>query len=240
MKLTVQYGDQLVTFEVIRKDVKHINLTIQPDQRIFVSANDNVAVEEIKAFVLSKGRWITSKLNYFKRTAPYEKIPREYVTGETFRYLGRQYMLKVFETTEKEFVRYFRGTIEMYVKDVKNFRKKEQLMKKWYENRRGIVFKESLERMYEAVRFYNIAFPQLETRQMKRRWGSNLARGNKIILNKDLIIAPRFCIDYVVLHELLHFKYPDHDFNFFNHLQLLMPDWKERKRILDEEVAREL
>src|SRR5699024_2545598 len=145
MKLTVQYGDQLVTFEVIRKDVKHINLTIQPDQRIFVSANDNVAVDEIKAFVTSKGRCITQKLKYFKRTATYEKIPREYVTGEMFRYLGRQYMLKVFETTEKEFVRYFRGTIEMYVKDVKNFRKKEQLMKKWYENRRGIVFKESLE-----------------------------------------------------------------------------------------------
>src|SRR5699024_11081694 len=111
-----------------------------------------------------------------------------------------QYMLKVFETTEKEFVRYFRGTIEMYVKDVKNFRKKEQLMKKWYENRRGIVFKESLERMYKAVRFYNIAFPQLETRQIKRMWGSNLARSNKIILNKDLIIAPRFCNDYVGLH----------------------------------------
>src|SRR5699024_70843 len=143
-----------------------------------------------------------------------EKIPREYVNGETVRYLGRQYMLKGFETTEKEIVRYFRGTIEMNVIDVKTFRKKEQLMKKWYEIRRGTVIKEQRERMYEDVRFYNIAFPQLETRQMKRRCGSNLARGNKIILNKDLIIAPRFCIDYVVLHELLHFKYPDHDFNF--------------------------
>src|SRR5699024_1477801 len=240
MKLTVQYGDQPVTFEVIRKDVKHINLTVQPDQRIFVSANKDVSIEEIKAIVLSKSRWITSKLNYFKRTAPYEKIPREYVTGETFRYLGRQYMLKVFETTDKEFVRYFRGTIEMYVKDIGNFRKKEQLMKEWYESRRKIIFKESLNRMYELVKVYGIAHPHLDARQMKRRWGSSLTRSNKIILNKDLIIAPRFCIDYVVLHELLHFKYPDHDFNFFNQLQLLMPDWKERKRILDEEVAREI
>lgn len=240
MKLTVQYGDHPVTFVVVRKDVKHINLTVQPDQRIFVSANKDVSIEEIKAFVLSKGRWIISKLNYFKRTAPYEKIPREYVTGETFRYLGRQYMLKVFETTDKEFVRYFRGTIEMYVKDIGNFRKKEQLMKEWYENRRKIIFKESLNRMYELVKVYEIARPHLDARQMKRRWGSSLTRSNKIILNKDLIIAPRFCIDYVVLHELLHFKYPDHDFNFFNQLQLLMPDWKERKRILDEEVAREI
>lgn len=240
MILTVQYGDQPVTFELIRKDVKHINLTVQPDQHIFVSANDEVDIEEIKAFVKSKGRWILSKLNYFKRTAPYKKIPREYVTGETFRYLGRQYKLKVFETATEEFVRYYRGTIEMYVKNVKDFHRKEQLMIEWYQQRQEIVFQESLSRMHELVRIYDIARPQLETRKMKLRWGSYLPRGNKIILNKDLIIAPRFCIDYVILHELLHFKYPDHDFNFFNLLQLLMPDWKERKRILDEEVARKV
>jgi len=237
--LTVNYGEKQVTFELIRKDVKHINLTVQPDLTIFVSANENVAIEEVKAFVQSKGRWIVSKLNYFKRHAPYKKLPREYVTGETFRYLGRQYKLNVMEA-EKNFVRYFRGTIEMYVQDVENFRGKQRLMEDWYEQRRKVVFHGSLNRMYEVVRVYDIDFPQLETRQMSRRWGSYLPKLNKVILNKDLIIAPRYCIDYVVLHELLHFKYPDHDFSFFNQLQLLMPDWKERKRILDEEVAREI
>jgi len=239
MMLTVNYGEKQVTFELIRKDVKHINLTVQPDLTIFVSANENVAIEEVKAFVQSKGRWIVSKLNYFKRHAPYKKLPREYVTGETFRYLGRQYKLNVMEA-EKNFVRYFRGTIEMYVQDVENFRGKQRLMEDWYEQRRKVVFHGSLNRMYEVVRVYDIDFPQLETRQMSRRWGSYLPKLNKVILNKDLIIAPRYCIDYVVLHELLHFKYPDHDFSFFNQLQLLMPDWKERKRILDEEVAREI
>lgn len=240
MMWQVSYGERQIKFEVIRKDVKHINLTVQPNQHIFVSANKNVEVDEIKSFVRSKGRWITSKLNYFQRTAPYEKIPREYVTGETFWYLGRQYRLKVFATDAEEFVRYFRGTIEMYVRDMDEFQVKEELMTEWYEQRQEIVFTEALNRMHELVRIYNIERPQLETRQMKLRWGSYIPRGNKIILNKDLIIAPRFCIDYVVLHELLHFKYPDHDFNFFNQLQLLMPDWRERKRILDEEVAREV
>jgi len=239
MMLTVNYGEKQVTFELIRKDVKLINLTVQPDLTIFVSANENVTIEEVKAFVQSKGRWIVSKLNYFKRHAPYEKLPREYVAGETFRYLGRQYKLNVMEA-EKSFVRYFRGTIEMYVQDVEDFRGKKRLMEGWYEQKRKFVFHESLNRMFELVRVYDIVFPELETRQMSRRWGSYLPKLNKIILNKDLIIAPRYCIDYVVLHELLHFKYPVHDFNFFNQLQLLMPDWKERKRILDEEVAREI
>lgn len=236
---TVKYGDKPITFELIRKDVKHINLTVQPDQSIFVSANKSIEVEEVKAFVQSKGRWVASKLNYFHRHAPFEQIAREYVTGETFRYLGRQYKLKVFEA-DKEFVRYYRGTIEMYVKNKSDFKKKEQLMEDWYEQRRDVVFQESRGRMYELVKVFDIEIPQLEIRKMHLRWGSYLPKGNKIILNKDLIIAPRHCIDYVVLHELLHYRYPDHDFNFFNQLQLLIPDWKERKRILDEEVAREL
>lgn len=237
--LTVHYGNQRINFQLIRKNVKHINLTVHPDQTISVSANEQVCIEEVKAFVESKGRWILSKLNYFERTAPFQKLPREYVTGETFRYLGRQYRLKVIEA-EDEFVRFFRGTIEMYVKDKHDFTKKSGLLEAWYDERRTVVFQESLERMYEKMNVYDISFPTLEMRQMKRRWGSYLNHANKIILNNDLIIAPRFCIDYVVLHELLHTKFPDHDYHFFRHLQLLMPDWKERKRILDEEVAREV
>jgi|SRR5690625_1080316 len=239
MRLKVNYGEYPFEFELIRKEVKHINLTVHPDQSIVVSANKNVSEDRVKEFVKSKGRWILSKLNYFKRTAPYEKIPREYVTGETFRYLGKQYRLKVYPSQE-EYVRFYRGTIEMYVKDKGNFQSKEKLMKDWYEERSRIIFQESLNKMYSLVKSFDIKKPSLEMRQMTKRWGSYLERSNKIILNRDLIIAPKFCIDYVVLHELLHYKFPDHDRNFFNNLQLLMPDWRERKRILDEEVAREI
>lgn len=242
MKLHVNYGNEQISFELIRKNVKHINLTVQPDKQIFVSANETVTTDEIKSFVQSKGRWIISKLNYFERHKPYEKIPREYVTGETFRYLGRQYRLNVIEAASdaKEYVRFFRGTIEMYVKDVSDFKKKEKLMNEWYDKRRKTVFYDALNRMEKHISVYNIKRPALDTRKMKVRWGSYLPHANKIILNEDLIIAPRFCIDYVVLHELLHVKYPNHDFNFFNNLRLLMPDWQERKRVLDEEVVREV
>lgn len=239
MKLMVNYGDQKIKFRLVRKNVKHINLAVRPDQTISVSANEQISIEEVKAFVESKGRWILSKLKYFERTAPLEKVPREYETGETFRYLGKQYRLKVIED-EKDFVRFFKGTIEMYVSDIADFKKKKRLLEAWYDDRRTIIFHESLVRMYEKMKVHDISLPALEIRKMKRRWGSYVSHANKIILNKDLIIAPRFCIDYVVLHELLHTKFPDHDYHFFRNLQLFMPDWKERKRILDEEVVRKL
>src|SRR5690625_3363729 len=151
MMVTINYGESQITFELVRKNVKHINVTVQPNQAIFVSANEHVDIEEIKSFVQSKGRWILSKLHYFKRHAPYKKNPRDYVTGETFRYLGRQYKLRVIEGKEAH-VRYFRGTIEMYVNGVADFSKKERLMEAWYDQRRHIIFYDSLRRIHELVK----------------------------------------------------------------------------------------
>jgi len=75
---------------------------------------------------------------------------------------------------------------------------------------------------------------------MKARWGSALIDTNTILLNTKLIKAPKHCIDYVILHELIHFKYNDHGENFYNMLYSLMPDWEKRKKILDEEIVKEL
>src|SRR5690625_2449453 len=180
MRLTVHYGNQPVNFELVRKNVKHINLTVHPNQTISVSANERVSISEIKAFVQSKGRWIKTKLNYFQRTAPFEKLPRDYVTGETFRYLGRQYRLKVIESAS-EYVRYFRGTIEMYVRDGEDFTRRERLLEAWYDERREKVFGAALERMYQQVKFHRIECPALDIRQMKLRWGSYLPQQHKIL-----------------------------------------------------------
>lgn len=94
--------------------------------------------------------------------------------------------------------------------------------------------------MYPVIEKYHIKKPDIQIRTMKARWGSCIRDKNMIILNYELIKAPRFCIDYVVLHELVHFKYRNHDANFYAFLTALMPDWKQRKGILDEEVVREL
>ncbi|NMB19066.1 MAG: M48 family metallopeptidase, partial [Erysipelothrix sp.] len=67
-------------------------------------------------------------------------------------------------------------------------------------------------------------------------WGSCLIKDETIVLNNDLIYAPKACIDYVVLHELIHFIEKDHNSHFYNLMYLLMPDWEQRKKYLDEEM----
>jgi predicted metal-dependent hydrolase len=73
---------------------------------------------------------------------------------------------------------------------------------------------------------------------MKSRWGSCHREKKVIVLNSDLIKTPKYCIDYVMLHELIHFKHRYHDKEFYNFLTSLMPDWKQRKKALDEEITK--
>lgn len=238
-KYSVKYGDNIIEFELVRKNVKNINLRIKPDMSIFVSANKSVPTEVIKSFVKDKSSWIIKKLEYFNAVQPEPRNEKEYVSGESFRYLGRQYRLKV-EELDEEGVKYFRGFIYLYVKDKDDLERKEKLYNDWLRERADIVFNESVDKMYELVKKYGIPRPKLKIRDMKSRWGSCIVNKDTITINLQLIKAPKFCIDYVVLHELIHFRYRYHDGKFYNFLTSLMPDWEKRKKILDEEIMKEI
>lgn len=239
-KHQVIYANKAINFVVKRKNVKNVNLNVKPDMTIEVTANEKVPIDFITDFVKSKGSWILKNVREFKEVQSFETSVREYVSGETFRYLGKQYRLRVFPTDDDELVKYFRGFIHMYVKDVDNYTRKANLMEQWYREKAFVNFNDAIDRMYPLVGKYGIAKPEVDMRLMKARWGSALTDQNKILLNSELIKAPKYCIDYVVLHELIHFKYNNHSDNFYKMLYSLMPDWEKRKEILDEEVVREI
>lgn len=238
-KYIVTYNEQQIEFELYRKNVKNVNLNVRPDMTVIVSASEQVPLDFIKKFVKEKAPWILKNIRYFKGAQPDNDIKREYVSGETYKYLGRQYRLKVFESNEEK-VKYYRGYIYLYVKNKNNYVRKEKLLEKWFRDRAKRVFNESLDKVYSMIKKYQIKKPKLTIRVMKARWGSCIKDKNEIILNHDLIKAPKYCIDYVVLHELIHFKYANHDNNFYDFLSVLMPDWEKRKEILDEEIVRDL
>ncbi len=238
-KHVITYKGQSIEFELHRKDVKNINLNTRPDLTVMVSANDNVPIEYIIEFVKKKAPWIAKNLCYFSDTQSESKSNKEYISGETFKYLGKQVRLKV-ETSEQEGVKLYQGFINLQVKDKNNNNKKKSLMDKWFREKAETAFEESLKRVYPMVEMHDINKPKVMIRVMKARWGSCVKDKGIILLNYELIKAPKYCIDYVVLHELLHFKFRNHDNRFFNFMTALMADWKDRKKILDEEVVRGL
>ncbi|AEO99504.1 M48 family metallopeptidase [Heyndrickxia coagulans] len=238
-KHQIEYANKVIDFVLKRKKVKNVNLNIKPDMTIEVTANDRVPLDFICDFVKTKGAWILKNVKTFKDVQPYRQSEREYVSGETFKYLGKQYRLRVMQE-EEEKVKYFRGFIYLYVKDTENVNRKAKLIDEWYREKAQKTFHESLAKMFPLVQKYGVDKPNIDLRSMKARWGSALTEKNTILLNTDLIKAPKYCIDYVVLHELIHFKYNDHSDNFYKMLYSLMPDWEKRKAILDEEVVKDL
>ena len=239
-KYSIIYGGKIIELEIQRKKVKNLNLNVRPDMTVVVSANETVPIKNILKFVSDKAPWIIKNVNYFRNVQPEHISKKDYVSGETFKYLGKQYRLKVEEVDEGESVKFFQGFIYLNVKDKKNMDIKEKLMSDWFREKAVLNFKESLERVFPLIEKYGIRKPEIQIRTMKARWGSCIKDKNVILLNFELIKAPKFCIDYVVLHELIHFKYRNHNMDFYNFMTSLMPDWKQRKEILDEDVAREL
>ena len=91
------------------------------------------------------------------------------------------------------------------------------------------IFTEILDEVYPAFIPYGIARPKLRVRTMKSCWGSCLVNKGIITLNRKLLMQPRECIEYVVVHELCHFIHPNHSKEFYKFMEQFMPDWKERK-----------
>jgi len=124
--------------------------------------------------------------------------------------------------------------IYLEVKDPDSFERKHRLVSRFLNQQCKLVFGEVINELYPTFKKYGVEQPILRIRDMETRWGSCLAKKGIITLNKRLLEAPRNCIEYVVMHELCHFIQPNHSKHFYTFLTMLMPDWKERKNLLEK------
>ena len=233
---TIQIDGIPLHYSLERKNVKNLNLHVRKAGSVYVSANNAVPEEKIDEFLLSKGTFIRNAQNKFMEQEHYKHLPKQYVSGETFYIQGRALRLKVSQST-KEKILSDGVYLLLEVKDPQNFTQKERLVKKYLDRQCKTVFGEIVDEMYPVFQKYGVAPPILRIRNMDTRWGSCLPGKGIITLNKRLLEAPRNCIEYVVMHEFCHFIHPNHSKHFYDFLSMLMPDWKERKRILDESAA---
>jgi len=112
-----------------------------------------------------------------------------------------------------------------------------QQFERWWQKQSKSYFLVVIDGLYPVIAKHGIDKPALRVRKMRTLWGSCSRKHSKINLNYYLYKVPPPCIDYVVLHELTHFLYPKHNKDFYEFLTVYMPDWKERKRILDHKIV---
>ena len=233
---TVVAEGREITYQLERKPVKNLNLRICKDGSVHVSASKFISLSEIDAFVVSKGTYVLRAIDKFHEMALYRPQPKRYISGETFYIQGRGLRLSVAQTS-KDIISSDGIYIYLGVEDPEDLEKKQRMVTKFLDCQCKTIYIEILKELYPLFRKYGVAMPVLRIRDMKTRWGSCLAKKGIITLNTHLIEAPRNCIEYVVMHELCHFIYPNHSKQFYGFLSMLMPDWRERKNTLDKSAA---
>src|SRR5659263_787218 len=139
VKHEISYGRHKIEYTLTRKNVSNINLNLKPSLLVKVSAMHDVPIDKINQFVKKKASWILKNTDYYKQTLPETKFEREYLSGETFKYLGRQYRLKVIESNE-ESVKCQRGFFNLFIEDKKTQFEKPKFLNSWNKKKHKILF----------------------------------------------------------------------------------------------------
>jgi predicted metal-dependent hydrolase len=231
MTETIQFGSKQIDFRLEYSERKSLGITITPDLEVVVKAPIDASIEKIKEKVRKRAPWIIKQQSFFLTFQP--KTPaRKYIAGETHLYLGRQYRLKI-EQGDVDFVKLKGKFIEVETKDRVGVK---QLVNDWYLRNAKAKFYTIAEPHIDKFRRYNVEPTSIVLREMPTRWGSCTPKG-KIILNPELIKAPKGCIEYVIIHELCHLIHHDHTQKFLDLQTKEMPDWEKWKMKLEHLLA---
>lgn len=234
MTKTINLNGRTVSYELEIKNVKNINLRIKPDQTIYISANSTIPQQIIDELLVSKSAYILRALDHYEEVAKYAPKPKQYVDGESFRILGHEYRLQV-RKHSKNSVRFDGSYIILSVRDTDNFDLKQRVMNRWLKQKCVETVQSVCEAVYPKFQKYGVSFPEIKYRNMISRWGSCQPKRGVLTFNLSLVEEPVSCIEYVVVHEFVHFLQPNHSKKFYQQLSVFMPDWSERKHMLEKQ-----
>lgn len=211
---------------VARKKIKNSNLKVRPNFTVELSVPESASQEYIDSFLEKKKDWIEKQIQFFKDNLTNE-TEKKYISGESIKYLGKNYRLKVHKGKEK-YVKFMRGYIHLYCLENSDLEAKKELLQNWLKERAKdkimTIANKYLDKLEER--------PHIKFRDMKTRWGSCNSEKKRIIFNWKLIEKSPYGIEYVVVHELVHLKYNNHSKSFFKYLSVKLPDWEKRRESL--------
>jgi len=227
----VIYGNKKIKFAVKRgKRKKTVAIHIQPNAAVVVLSPQFIENMKIKEIVLKRAKWIIEKQEKLKKIKS-GLSKKDFVSGETFPYLGRNYRLKVTSLKEEK-CKLLNGRLHVYI----NKKLKSRVVKKtvreklveWYMERAEEKIKERVNRYAAQIG----KWPQkVMIKNQQKRWGS-CSHSGIVRFNWKAVMAPVSVLDYIVIHELSHLLYPDHSQEFWRRIEAISPDYKNHRKWL--------
>jgi len=198
---------------------KTLNITVERDRTIIVRAPKSLTSERISEIVESKRHWIREKLEHSQKY-PLDYSPKEFVSGETLMYLGKNYQLLV-KQEDFDGIKFN----QRFAISKSNQGDANKLFKNWYMERSLLKIQPLARKFAESL---GVVYNECKVSEMKYRWASCTPKNN-IIFNWRIIKSPMYVIEYLVAHELVHLLEPNHSPQFWHILSIQIPDYEKAK-----------
>ncbi|MEK6699427.1 MAG: SprT family zinc-dependent metalloprotease [Nitrospirota bacterium] len=220
MTTKLQLGD--IAADVVLKDIKNIHLSVNPPTgRVRISAPSRMSLDTIRVFAISKLDWIRQQQRKLREQE--RETPREYLDRESHHVWGKRYLLKVIEGAWAPAVELKHRQMHLRVRPNMSDEKKQAIVEEWYRVQLKQAVPELIAKWEPLLR---VNVQRFFVQKMKTKWGSCNPAAKSIRLNTDLARKPRECLEYIVVHEMIHLLEPTHNNRFMTMMEQFMPNWR--------------
>jgi predicted metal-dependent hydrolase len=223
-----------ITIDVVRKNIKNLHLAVYPPSgRVRIATPMKVDDEAVRLFAISKLSWI--KKNRVKYINQERQSERKYISGESHYFKGQRYMLNLIYHTGYPKVVIRKKYIDLYVKAGSTEEQRENVMTTWYRKN----LKEQIPALIEKwQKIIEIEVVQWQVKKMKTKWGTCNREAKRIWLNLELAKKPEHCLEYIIVHEMVHFLERNHTERFVAYMDKFMSQWKSIKDELNSSILK--
>ncbi|WP_455222744.1 M48 family metallopeptidase [Kaarinaea lacus] len=228
---TLKVGDEEI--DVQRKRIKHLYLGVdRTDGRVKVSAPLRVSDAALATFVLSKQSWISKQRASLRalQTNPACK-ELQYASGEHHWYCGDRYLMNVVHDKSSPRVAIRDSQyLDVFIHPHASREQRCKLVTEWYRHALKQLVPPLIAKWQPVM---DVEVKEWRIKQMKTRWGTCNISARRIWLNLDLVKKPAVCLEYVVVHEMVHLLESSHNARFKAYMDRFIPGWREHKRLLN-------
>lgn len=211
-----------ITIDVELKDIKNIHLSVYPPNgAVKIAAPDRMDLDTIRVFAINKLKWIKKQQAIFQGQA--RETPREYLSKESHYFKGKRYLLEVIEHPHPPKVELNHRTIKLYIKPNSPIEKRKEALENWHREQLKEILPSLTSKWEKKIGVKANAFG---IRKMRTKWGSCNTETKRIWLNLELAKKPVECLEYIIVHELVHLLERNHNEVFVNYMNQFMPKWR--------------
>ena len=224
---TIRLGD--ISVEVIKKDIRNVHLSVYPPAgRVRISAPLRMDKDTIRVFAIAKLGWIKKQQKKLREQE--RESEREYLNRESHYVWGKRYLLRVVERNTPPSVEIKHSALVLNVRQGATEAKKREVLERWYREQ----IRESASRLIAKwERIIGVKVQHFYVQRMKTKWGSCSESTGTIRLNSELAKKPRECLEYIVVHEMVHLLERTHNRRFMSLMEQFMPRWQSHRELLN-------